>query len=137
MTLSSAAPSHHNSVILSGASRLHREAQSKNPDTLDPAPTARTFLAAPARSRSRAPSCLSFSGCHSAAKRRNLLLYCGLILLLTFTAHAHAQGCAQCLDNTQATPPAVQAAYRHAIILLAASAATLFTAGTLLLRRNR
>jgi hypothetical protein len=47
------------------------------------------------------------------------------------------QGCAQCLDNTQATPPAVQAAYRHAIILLAAAAATLFAAGTLLLRRNR
>jgi hypothetical protein len=47
------------------------------------------------------------------------------------------QGCSQCLDNTQATPPAVQAAYRHAIILLAAAAATLFTAGTLLLRRNR
>jgi hypothetical protein len=47
------------------------------------------------------------------------------------------QGCAQCLDNTQATPPAVQAAYRHAIILLASAAATLFIAGTLLLRRLR
>jgi hypothetical protein len=47
------------------------------------------------------------------------------------------QGCAQCLDNTRATPPAVQAAYRHAIILLAAAAATLFAAGTLLMRRNR
>ena len=47
------------------------------------------------------------------------------------------QGCAQCLDTTRATPPAVQAAYRHAILLLAGSAATLFTAGTLLLRRKR
>ncbi len=83
----------------------------------------------------RSRSC--FSGCHSAAKRRNLLLCFGLLLLLALTTQAHAQGCAQCLDNTQATPPAVQAAYRHAIILLAAAAATLFTAGTLLLRRNR
>jgi hypothetical protein len=47
------------------------------------------------------------------------------------------QGCAQCLDTTLATPPAVQAAYRHAIILLASAAATLFIAGTLLLRRLR
>jgi hypothetical protein len=47
------------------------------------------------------------------------------------------QGCAQCLDSTRATPPAVQAAYRHAIYLLAISAVTLFTAGTLLLRRHR
>jgi len=47
------------------------------------------------------------------------------------------QGCAQCLDTTRATPPAVQAAYRHAILLLATTAASLFTSGTLLLRRNR
>ncbi len=47
------------------------------------------------------------------------------------------QGCTQCLDSTRATPPAVQAAYRHAIFLLAGFAATLFTAGVLLLRRNR
>ncbi len=44
------------------------------------------------------------------------------------------QGCAQCLDNTRATPPAVQAAYRHGIFLLAGFATTLFVAGTLLLR---
>ena len=47
------------------------------------------------------------------------------------------QGCAQCLDNTQATPPAVQAAYRHAIYLLGGTAATLFITATALLRRNR
>jgi hypothetical protein len=46
------------------------------------------------------------------------------------------QGCAQCLDSTRATPPAVQAAYRHAIYLLAGSAVTIFTAGSLLLRRR-
>ena len=47
------------------------------------------------------------------------------------------QGCAQCLDSTRAAPPAVQAAYRHAIILLASAGATLFITGTLLLRRQR
>ena len=47
------------------------------------------------------------------------------------------QGCAQCLDTTRATPPAVQAAYRHAIYLLGGTAATLFIAATLLIRRER
>jgi len=47
------------------------------------------------------------------------------------------QGCAQCLDNTRATPPAVQAAYRHAIVLLGGFGVMLFAAGTLLLRRKR
>jgi len=53
------------------------------------------------------------------------------VVALTF------QGCAQCLDSTRATPPAVQAAYRHAIYLLAGAAAIFFTAGLLLLRRHR
>jgi hypothetical protein len=65
-----------------------------------------------------------------------MLAWPALVLLLATTT-AHAQGCAQCLDSTQSTPPAVQAAYRHAIYLLAGSAATLFTAATLLLRRHR
>jgi hypothetical protein len=47
------------------------------------------------------------------------------------------QGCTQCLDSTRATPPSVQAAYRHAIILLGSAGATLFITGTLLLRRQR
>lgn len=47
------------------------------------------------------------------------------------------QGCAQCLDSTRATPPSVQAAYRHAILLLGSVGATLFITGTLLLRRHR
>ncbi len=82
---------------------------------------------------------IRFSGCHSAAQRRNLLLYGGgfVLLLLAAFIPAHAQGCAQCLDTTRATPPAVQAAYRHAIFLLGGFAATLFAAGTLLLRRQR
>jgi hypothetical protein len=49
---------------------------------------------------------------------------------------AHAQGCAQCLDSTRATPPAVQAAYRHAIMLLVGAASALFTIGLILFRRN-
>jgi hypothetical protein len=49
---------------------------------------------------------------------------------------AHAQGCAQCLDSTRATPPAVQAAYRHAILMLVTAASTLFVVGLILFRRN-
>ncbi len=73
------------------------------------------------------------------AQRRDLQLrvcFC-FVLCLSLTTQAHAQGCAQCLDSTRATPPAVQAAYRHAILLLASAGATLFIAGTLLLRRQR
>jgi len=50
---------------------------------------------------------------------------------------AYAQGCSQCLDATRATPPAVQAAYRHAIYLLGGAGASLFVAGAFLLRRER
>lgn len=60
------------------------------------------------------------------------LLFC--VTLLFPHAVAHAQGCAQCLDSTRATPPAVQNAYRHAIYLLGGTATTLFIAGGLLLR---
>jgi hypothetical protein len=61
-----------------------------------------------------------------------------LLIALSIPAAAlHAQGCAQCRDNMQATPPAVQAAYRHAIELLAISGLTLFAGGILLLRRYR
>jgi hypothetical protein len=59
------------------------------------------------------------------------------ILLALLSTPAHAQGCAQCLDSTRSTPPAVQAAFRHAILLLGSTAATLFLAATLLIRRHR
>lgn len=61
------------------------------------------------------------------------------LLLMTatlLTPHAGAQGCSQCLDTTRATPPATQAAYRHAIELLAGVASALFVGGLILLRRN-
>jgi len=58
----------------------------------------------------------------------------GLLLLLPVPDHA--QGCSQCRDNTAATPPATQRAYRHAIELLAAAASTLFAATVILLNRQ-
>lgn len=57
-------------------------------------------------------------------------------VLFCAPAVAHAQGCAQCLDSTRATPPGVQAAYRHAIYLLGGCAATLFCTGLLFLKKN-
>lgn len=64
-----------------------------------------------------------------------LLTIAGLLLVFTAT-EAFAQGCAQCLDSTRATPPAVQAAYRHAILLLVGAASTLFVVGLILFRRE-
>jgi hypothetical protein len=64
-------------------------------------------------------------------------LWLGGFFAMCMAVQALGQGCAQCLDSTRATPPAVQAAYRHAIILLGSAGATFFIAGTLLLRRQR
>ena len=64
------------------------------------------------------------------------LLKGAFALGLLFATHANAQGCAQCRDNMQSTPPAVQTAYRHAIELLAFSGLTVFAAGAFLLRRK-
>lgn len=60
-----------------------------------------------------------------------------LILLLAATLHSHAQGCSQCLDSTQATPPAVQAGYRHAIYVLGGAGLTFFLVGLALFGRER
>ncbi|HEY4357601.1 MAG TPA: copper resistance protein CopC [Acidobacteriaceae bacterium] len=62
-------------------------------------------------------------------------VFLGLILAAAGTP-VLAQGCAQCLDATQATPPQVQSAYRHGIYLLGGAGAAFFIAGVLLLRRN-
>lgn len=73
------------------------------------------------------------------AKHRRFVLCVLAVLLLCFAAltpHAYAQGCAQCLDSTRATPPAVQSAYRHAIYLLGGTAVAIFVAGGLLLRNR-
>jgi hypothetical protein len=63
------------------------------------------------------------------------LTIAGLLLLFT-AAQTFGQGCTQCLDSTRATPPAVQAAYRHAIELLVGVASTIFLIGLYLLRRE-
>jgi hypothetical protein len=59
------------------------------------------------------------------------------LLLCCVAAQSFGQGCTQCLDSTRATPPAVRAAYRHAIFLLGGVGAAFFLGGTLLLRRER
>jgi hypothetical protein len=68
--------------------------------------------------------------------RLQLLLTIAAILFVCTAPQAFAQGCAQCLDTTRATPPAVQAAYRHAILLLVSAASAFFVIGLILLRRN-
>jgi hypothetical protein len=59
-----------------------------------------------------------------------------LAAALKFSEPAHAQGCAQCRDNTAGTPPATQRAYRNAIILLTLTASGLFVTTVTLLRRR-
>ncbi len=68
--------------------------------------------------------------------RLRLLLSIAVILFVCTVPQAFAQGCAQCLDTTRATPPTVQAAYRHAILLMVGAASTFFIAGLILLRRE-
>ena len=51
----------------------------------------------------------------SPQRRSHHLPAAALFAALSFAPPLHAQGCAQCQDNTAATPPKTQAAYRHAI----------------------
>lgn len=71
----------------------------------------------------------------NARRLQLLLILTGLLLVFT-VSQAVGQGCAQCLDSTRAMPPAVQAAYRHAILLLVSAASALFAIGLILFRRN-
>jgi hypothetical protein len=57
------------------------------------------------------------------------------VALLTATP-ARAQGCAQCRDNTAATTPAAQRAYRRAILLMTGAGAAFFLTTVALFRRN-
>jgi hypothetical protein len=58
-------------------------------------------------------------------------------LFLLWPSSLRAQGCTQCLDNTAATPPKTQAAYRHAILLLTLTAGGLFVTTLALFKRHR
>jgi hypothetical protein len=60
-----------------------------------------------------------------------------ILFAATLTSPAHPQGCTQCLDNTAATPPKTQAAYRHAIILMTLTAGSLFVGTLALFKRYR
>ena len=60
-----------------------------------------------------------------------------IALSLLLPPLSHAQGCAQCLDNTTATPPKTQAAYRHAIFFMTITAGSLFAGTVALLKRHR
>jgi hypothetical protein len=66
-----------------------------------------------------------------------ITLALALFLCTLVSTPAHAQGCTQCLDNTAATPPKTQAAYRHAIILLTLTAGGLFVTTLALFKRHR
>ncbi|NYF80658.1 copper resistance protein CopC [Granulicella arctica] len=60
-----------------------------------------------------------------------------LVALLALSIPSNAQGCTQCRDNTAATPPQTQAAYRHAIELMVATAGSIFLATVFLLKKPR
>src|SRR5258708_15246419 len=65
--------------------------------------------------------------CRKTTTTKSLLIAIILFTALTLSPPpAHPQGCTQCLDNTAATPPATQRAYRHAILLLTLTAGGLF-----------
>jgi hypothetical protein len=117
-------PASSASVILSGA----RSAQSKDPRISHPHYDPLS-LSAVILSGAKDP-CISFGSPH------RWLLLAAFLLFCLLAAPAHAQGCAQCLDSTRATPPAVQAAYRHAIYLLGGFAVTLFLTALVLFRRQ-
>jgi hypothetical protein len=59
-----------------------------------------------------------------------------IAMVLTIAPLAHSQGCTQCRDNVAATPSATQAAYRHAIILMALAASGIFVGTIALLKRQ-
>jgi hypothetical protein len=60
-----------------------------------------------------------------------------LTVLLIGTVSAYGQGCSQCRDNTAATPPATQRAYRRAIGLMMAAGGGVFLGTVWMLRRRR
>jgi hypothetical protein len=70
-------------------------------------------------------------------KRWHLWRVLPIAVILTMATSARPQGCTQCQDNTAATPPKTQAAYRHAIIFMTLSAGSLFLGTLVVLKRHR
>jgi len=56
---------------------------------------------------------------------------------LVIAPSARPQGCTQYQDNTAASPPKTQAAYRHAIIFMTITAGGLFLGTLVVLKRHR
>ncbi|HEU5339876.1 copper resistance protein CopC [Edaphobacter sp.] len=69
-------------------------------------------------------------------KLRPVLLTVAAFGVFLFPAPVRAQGCVQCRDNTAATSPATQRAYRHAIEMMVAVAGGIFITTLVLLKRH-
>lgn len=69
-------------------------------------------------------------------KLRSLILALIAAAAFALPVPVLAQGCAQCRDNTAATSPATQRAYRHAIILMAGVASAFFLVTVAMLRKK-
>jgi len=76
---------------------------------------------------------------HKSATRASGLFAAIIVFIALAMAPtpAHTQGCTQCLDNTAATPPATQRAYRRAIILLTLTAGGLFVTTLAVFKHHR
>ncbi len=72
----------------------------------------------------------------ATCSRRILSLIIFFFAIALTPIPAQAQGCTICRDNTAATSPATQRAYRHAIELMSAAAATFFVVTLILFKRN-
>jgi len=100
-------------------------------------PLQRTLSFRPERSVAEKPASLPIEPRHKETARSFLLACVLFAASLASPLFARAQGCTQCQDNTAATPPKTQAAYRHAIILLTGTASTVFLGSLFLFKRNR
>jgi hypothetical protein len=88
-------------------------------------------------SLSKKPGCPILRSPIAKGGTNNPFKFLTLILLLALSTPADPQGCTQCRDNTVATPPKTQAAYRHAIELLVITAGGLFLGTLIILKKQR
>jgi len=100
-------------------------------------PLQKTLSFRPERSVAEKPASLPIEPRHKETARSFLLACVLFAASLASPLFAHAQGCTQCQDNTAATPPKTQAAYRHAIILMTLTAGSLFVGTLTLFKRHR